>query len=148
MSALVAPTVNAYKRLKPASLNGYFANWGLDHRGTAVRVPPARGQATRLEHRIADGATAVHVAAAATLISALRGVKEEMECPPAETQDCIDGADTDITVRRALALPSYGERQSYVAAFSDYVEVSRRGAPSGRGSTPTPPTGSCRYAST
>jgi glutamine synthetase len=125
MSALVAPTVNAYKRLKPASLNGYFANWGLDHRGTAVRVPPARGQATRLEHRIADGATAVHVAAAATLISALRGVEEEMECPPAETQDCIEGADTDITVPESLgaALDALESDKDYVAAFSpDYVE--------------------------
>ena len=40
MTALVAPTVNAYKRLQPESLNGYYANWGFDHRGVAVRVPP------------------------------------------------------------------------------------------------------------
>ncbi|HET7846645.1 MAG TPA: glutamine synthetase, partial [Acidimicrobiia bacterium] len=33
MTALVAPTVNAYKRLQPGSLNGFYANWGLDHRG-------------------------------------------------------------------------------------------------------------------
>jgi glutamine synthetase len=78
-----------------------------------------------LEHRIADGATAVHVAAAATLISALRGVEEEMECPPAETQDCIEGADTDITVPESLgaALDALESDKDYVAAFSpDYVE--------------------------
>jgi len=40
MTALVAPTVNAYKRLRPGALNGFYANWGLDHRGVAVRVPP------------------------------------------------------------------------------------------------------------
>ncbi|MCI0679275.1 MAG: glutamine synthetase [Actinobacteria bacterium] len=125
MAALVAPTVNAYKRLKPASLNGYYANWGFDHRGTAIRVPPPRGEATRLEHRLADGATSIHVAAAATLISALRGLEGEMECPPAETQDCITGVDTDITVPESLgaALDALENDKDYVAAFSpDYVE--------------------------
>ncbi|MGB8362888.1 MAG: glutamine synthetase family protein, partial [Acidimicrobiia bacterium] len=64
LTALVAPTVNAYKRLQPGQLNGYYANWGFDHRGVAVRVPPARGAGTRLEHRVADGAASVHLAAA------------------------------------------------------------------------------------
>ncbi|MGC2241479.1 MAG: glutamine synthetase, partial [Acidimicrobiia bacterium] len=41
MTALVAPTVNAYKRLQPGSLNGFYANWGWDHRGVALRVPPS-----------------------------------------------------------------------------------------------------------
>ena len=40
---LIAPTVNSYRRLRPASLAGYWANWGYDHRGVAVRVPGERG---------------------------------------------------------------------------------------------------------
>ncbi len=43
LAGLCAPTVNAYKRLRPASLSGYWANWGYDHRGATVRVPPERG---------------------------------------------------------------------------------------------------------
>ena len=43
MTALLAPTVNSYRRLRPASLAGYWANWGHDHRGVAVRVPAERG---------------------------------------------------------------------------------------------------------
>ena len=125
MTAVVAPTVNAYKRLQPGSLNGYFANWGLDHRGVAVRVPPSRGPGTRLEHRLADGAASVHLAAAATLVAALRGVKMELECPPAETQDCITGADTDVTVPLSLgaALDALEASKDFVEAFSPgYVE--------------------------
>jgi glutamine synthetase len=125
MTAVVAPTVNAYKRLQPGSLNGYFANWGLDHRGVAVRVPPSRGPGTRLEHRLADGAASVHLAAAATLVAALRGVKMELECPPAETQDCITGADTDVTVPLSLgaALDALEGSKDFVEAFSPgYVE--------------------------
>lgn len=125
MTALVAPTVNAYKRLQPGALNGYFANWGFDHRGVAVRVPPTRGAGTRLEHRLADGATSVHVAAAATLVAALRGVNLGLECPPAETQDCFNGADTDVTVPANLgaALDALEGDKEFVEAFSPgYVE--------------------------
>jgi glutamine synthetase len=125
MTAIVAPTVNAYKRLKPGSLNGYYANWGYDHRGVAVRVPPARGEGTRLEHRLADGATAVHTAAAATLLAALRGVTQELECPPAETKDCITDVDADVTVPPDLgaALDALERDKEFVEAFSPaYVE--------------------------
>lgn len=125
MSALVAPTVNAYKRLRPGSLNGFYANWGFDHRGVALRVPPARGRATRLEHRLADGAAGAHLATAATLLAALRGVTKGLECPPAETQDCITGADADVTVPADLgaALDALETDKDFVEAFSPaYVE--------------------------
>ena len=125
MTALVAPTVNAYKRLQPGSLNGFYANWGFDHRGVAVRVPPANESEFRLEHRLADGATSLHLAAAATLVSALRGVRMELECPPAETQDCITGVDTDVAVPSSLgaALDALEDDKEFVEAFSpSYVE--------------------------
>jgi glutamine synthetase len=125
MTALVAPTVNAYKRLQPGSLNGFYANWGLDHRGVAVRIPPPSESGMRLEHRLADGATSLHLAAAATLVAALRGVRMEMECPPAETQDCITGVDTDVTVPSSLgaALDALESDKEFVEAFSPgYVE--------------------------
>jgi glutamine synthetase len=120
MTALVAPTVNAYKRLRPAALNGFYANWGLDHRGVAVRVPPSRGAGTRLEHRLADGAASAHIATAATLVSALRGVTKGLECPPAETQDCITGADADVNVPPDLgaALDELENDKDFVEAFS------------------------------
>ena len=56
MAAIMAPHVNAYKRLQPDMLNGYWANWGHDDRSVTVRVPPARGEGTRLEQRTADAA--------------------------------------------------------------------------------------------
>ena len=43
MTALCAPTVNAYRRLQPAELNGYWANWGHEHRCVANRIPGSRG---------------------------------------------------------------------------------------------------------
>jgi glutamine synthetase len=78
-----------------------------------------------LEHRLADGAASVHVAVAATLVAALRGVTKGLECPPAETQDCITGVDADVAVPPDLgaALTALETDKDFVEAFSPaYVE--------------------------
>ena len=103
MTALLAPTVNAYKRLQPGSLCGYWANWGYDHRGVSLRVPPSRGSGTRLEHRVADGSVTPHQAIAAVLAAARLGVENNYDLAPAEILDCIDNASTDIVVPSSLA---------------------------------------------
>lgn len=95
MAALCAPTVNAYKRLRPAQLAGYWANWGYDHRGVTLRVPNDRGRATRLEHRMADGAVNPYLASAAVMQAARLGVVQKLTPPPAEVQDCLEHQSTD-----------------------------------------------------
>jgi len=95
MAALCAPTVNAYKRLRPAQLAGYWANWGYDHRGVTLRVPNDRGRATRLEHRMADGAVNPYLASAAVMQAARLGVVQKLTPPPAEEQDCLEHQSTD-----------------------------------------------------
>lgn len=93
LAGLLAPTVNAYKRLVPGLLAGCFANWGYDHRATTIRIPPERGAAARLEHRLTDGSTTVHTAVAAVLQAALLGVEAELSPPPPETSDGFDGSE-------------------------------------------------------
>jgi glutamine synthetase len=96
MTALLAPTVNAYKRLRPGQLSGYWANWGYDHRGTTVRISPERGASTRLEHRMADGAANIYTAAATVLQAARLGVVNDLAPQPAETQDCLESTDATV----------------------------------------------------
>ncbi|MGF1662302.1 MAG: glutamine synthetase family protein, partial [Kineosporiaceae bacterium] len=84
VSALLNPTVNAYKRLQPDSLAPYRANWGLDNRTTFVRVPPDRGAGTRLELRSGDGTANPYLATAAVLAAGLDGIDGAVEPPPAE----------------------------------------------------------------
>jgi glutamine synthetase len=98
MSALLAPTVNSYKRLQPASLSGFWANWGYDHRGVTIRIPGERGPGLRIEHRTADCASNPYVATAAVLQAARLGVENNYELPPEETQDCFENVSTEICV--------------------------------------------------
>lgn len=119
MTAVLAPTVNAYKRLQPGSLCGYWANWGYDHRGVTIRVPPAREQGTRLEHRVGDGSVTPHQAIAAVLSAAWLGHEKSYELPPVETLDCIENASTDVTTPPDLnaALDALEADTDFVAVF-------------------------------
>lgn len=103
MTLLCAPHVNAYKRLQPAQLAGYWANWGYDHRGVTVRIPHSRGKATRIEHRMADGAASPYLATAAVLQAARLGVVNNIDLPPAEEQDCLESQSTDRHTAPTLA---------------------------------------------
>lgn len=131
-AALCAPTVNAYKRLKPAQLAGYWANWGYDHRGASIRIPTARGRATRLEHRMPDGAANPYLATAAVLQAALLGVKHKLSSPAAEEQDCLEHQSTTRHVPNnlELALDALEANQVFVEAFgadlvAQFVAVKR-----------------------
>lgn len=95
ISLLCASTVNAYKRLQPAQLSGYWANWGYDHRGTTVRIPHSRGKATRIEHRMGDGAANPYLTTAAVLQAARIGYVNKMTPPPYEELDCMESQSTD-----------------------------------------------------
>ncbi len=103
MAALCAPTVNAYRRLQPGQINGYWANWGLEHRGAAYRVPAARGNATRIESRLADGAVNIHLAVATVLQAARLGVVDDLPCPAPLTTDGFEELNTDVHVAANLA---------------------------------------------
>jgi glutamine synthetase len=103
LAALCAPTVNAYKRLVPGELVGQWANWGYDHRCAAVRVPPQRGPATRLEHRLPDGAANPYIAAAAVLQAARLGHVDGLTRPEPETGDGMESINTDRRCAANLA---------------------------------------------
>ncbi|HJQ78103.1 MAG TPA: glutamine synthetase family protein [Acidimicrobiia bacterium] len=118
MTALLAPTVNSYKRLQPGSLCGYWANWGYDHRGVTVRVPPARGPGTRLEHRVGDASVNPHQAIAAILTATLLGYEKGYELAPVETLDCIERASTDV-----VTPPSLSAALDALEADTDLVEA-------------------------
>ena len=82
LTALTNPTVNAFKRLGPDTLAPYRANWGYDNRSCMVRIPPERGQGTRLEVRVGDGAANPYLVIAGILAAALDGITRDLACPP------------------------------------------------------------------
>lgn len=80
--AVVAPTVNSYKRLiKQGSMSGFtwapvFACYGNNNRTNTVRIPRG-GQ--RIELRAADSACNPYLGAAMVLAAGLEGVREQLD---------------------------------------------------------------------
>ena len=116
MAAILAPHVNAYKRLQPDMLNGYWANWGHDDRSVTVRVPPARGAGTRLEQRTSDAAANPYLAAAAVLHAARLGVQNEVELPPAQEPGAPPNTDVRIPPNLDAALDALAKDDELVDA--------------------------------
>ena len=148
LAGLCAPTVNAYKRLRPASLSGYWANWGYDHRGATVRIPPERGEGSRLEHRLSDGAAVVHTAMAAVLQAARLGVVNEDALGPKESGNGLDTIDATVGVPPSLsdALDALEADQELVDAVgAEHRRPAPRGQahPSGSVTPARRPTGRC-----
>jgi glutamine synthetase len=120
VTAFSNPTVNAFKRLGPDTLAPYRANWGYDNRSCMVRVPPERGQGTRLEVRVGDGAANPYLLIAAVLAAALDGIKSNLPCPenaegmaydnegaailPATLTEALDSLEVDAALKDALAV--------------------------------------------
>lgn len=119
ITAIGAPTVNAYKRLKPGQLAGFFANWGIDHRSAAIRVPAERDNSCRIEHRVPDGAANPYLTAAALLTAARLGYEQQLEVPEPETGDALETANTQRVppANLGLACDALEADQEFVDAF-------------------------------
>ncbi len=95
LMALLAPTVNAYKRLVPDSLAPTHVNWGHDNRTAFLRVPHESGARSRVELRAGDGSACAHLAIAAVLLAGLDGIERELVPPPAVSGDAYRAGEAE-----------------------------------------------------
>jgi glutamine synthetase len=79
-TAIMAPTVNSYRRFTPYSWAATTATWGIDNRSTGLRAVCER-EATRIEHRQAGGDVNPYLAAASVLAGGLHGIAQGIEPP-------------------------------------------------------------------
>ena len=100
MAGLLAPTVNSYDRLGPASMAGYWANWAEDHRLVTTRTSTESATSARLEHRMADSSANPYLAVATVLQAAMLGVRAGLPLPKAED---LDGLENIRATRHAPA---------------------------------------------
>jgi glutamine synthetase len=77
--AMVAPTVNSYRRLIPNYWAPIDNSWGIDNRTTAIRVIPGAPASQRIEYRLASSDSNPYLAMAVALGSGIWGIENEIE---------------------------------------------------------------------
>ena len=86
LAAIVAPTVNSYKRLVPGYEAPVYIGWAQINRSALIRIPrwsEGRDQSTRAELRFPDPSSNPYLAFTAMLAAALDGIDRKLPCPKA-----------------------------------------------------------------
>lgn len=81
-TAITNPLVNSYKRLVPGYEAPVYVSWSAQNRSAQIRVPAARGKATRIELRSPDPACNPYLAFAVIIKAGLDGIKRKLTPPP------------------------------------------------------------------
>jgi glutamine synthetase len=113
MSAVVAPTVNSYKRLIPGYEAPVYICWGRINRSALMRVPaysPGRDSSVRAELRCPDPSCNPYLAFAVMLTAGLDGVKRKLKPPAPVEEDVYEFDDAKLAKLYIKTLPgSLGE---------------------------------------
>jgi glutamine synthetase len=84
MSALLAPTVNSYKRLVPGYEAPVYIGWAQINRSALIRIPyapPGKDKAVRAELRCPDSSSNPYLAFLVMLATALDGIDNQLTPP-------------------------------------------------------------------
>jgi glutamine synthetase len=98
--AMIAPTINSYRRLIPGFWAPTDSAWGVENRTTALRVIPGGPKSQRVEFRIAAADANPYIILSAALGSGLWGVEHRIEPEPV-----VEGNAYDKKFPARLALP-------------------------------------------
>ena len=84
LAAIVAPTVNSYKRLVPGYEAPVYVGWAQINRSALIRIPrhtPGQDKSVRAELRFPDPSANPYLAFATMLAAGLDGIDNELDCP-------------------------------------------------------------------
>lgn len=101
MAAITNPLVNSYKRLVPGYEAPCYLAWSASNRSALIRIPAARGQATRVELRCPDPACNPYLTLAVCLAAGLDGIEKGMT-PPEETTENIFAMDAETRAAKGI----------------------------------------------
>ncbi|HOT53552.1 MAG TPA: type I glutamate--ammonia ligase, partial [Anaerolineaceae bacterium] len=84
LSAVVAPSVNSYKRLVPGYEAPVYIGWAQVNRSALIRIPmvsPGNKKGVRIELRFPDPSANPYLAFNAMLAAGLDGIDRGLDCP-------------------------------------------------------------------
>lgn len=104
-TAITNPLVNSYKRLVSGYEAPCYLAWSTSNRSSLIRIPAARGQATRVELRSPDPCCNPYLALAVCLASGLDGIEHFMTPPSEVTENLYDMDEAGLKAHGIETLP-------------------------------------------
>jgi glutamine synthetase len=133
--AIFAPNANSYRRFRPGLFVPLAPNWGVNHRGVALRVPLSGSADVRVEHRPGGADANPYLVMAAILAGIHHGISEHCDPGPMVEQGQVIEEEVELPVRweaaldafeRGTVLPQYlGERYHKLYATCRREECDR-----------------------
>ena len=80
-TAVFAPNINSFRRMRADMFAPVENNWGVNHRVVAVRIPSADSKNLRFEHRVAGADANPYLVTAAILAGVHYGLKNKIKPP-------------------------------------------------------------------
>jgi glutamine synthetase len=108
LAAVVAPTVNSYKRLVPGYEAPVYICWAQINRSAMIRIPrysPGREDSTRAELRCPDPSCNPYLAFAVMLAAGLDGIKRKLTPPPPVSDDVYEYSSVELSDHQIETLP-------------------------------------------
>lgn len=108
LAAIVAPTVNSYKRLVPGYEAPVYICWGQINRSALVRIPrysEGRESSTRMELRCPDPSSNPYLMLAAMLAAGLDGIERKLQAPAPVEESAYELSEDDLRARSIGVLP-------------------------------------------
>jgi glutamine synthetase len=109
MAAIVAPTVNSYKRIVPGYEAPVYVCWAQINRSALIRIPrvsPGREKSTRVELRCPDPSCNPYLAFAAMLAAGMDGVERKVRPPePVNNLNIYEMTPDELAARKIEQLP-------------------------------------------
>jgi glutamine synthetase len=121
LAALLNPTINSYKRFGPDTLAPWLIDWGLDNRSAMVRIPPERGEASRMEVRLGDATSNPYLATAALCAAIYLGIRDQLPlAAPLEGYGYNTETSAMLPMRLSDALDAFEADKELGEALGDY----------------------------
>jgi len=105
IAAITNPIVNSYKRLVPGYEAPVYIAWSARNRSPLIRIPAARGEATRLELRCPDPTCNPYLALAAVLAAGLDGIENKIQPPPSIDKNIFEMTEEQRLKEGIASLP-------------------------------------------
>ncbi|GBD44502.1 Gamma-glutamylputrescine synthetase PuuA [bacterium HR40] len=105
--AIFAPNANSYRRFVPGSYAPHAPCWGWNNRTVAVRIPLARPNAMRIEHRVAGADANPYLVLAAILAGILDGLEQGGDPGPPVEGSAYDKLDPALPRSWESALAAF-----------------------------------------